>query len=170
MPLWDPMSISLEKNNLVDFGQQETHVWLDILSLHGAVFSSLNAVLGAKLGLSLAKFDVLAQLYRYPQGLALGQLSRNLKVSGGNVSGLVQRLLADALIGKSISRADKRSYIVRLTPKGKVLFQKAAGIHKNHLRKCFEGVSAGELENALSILRSLSTKIRNTEPKRTGKK
>src|SRR5262245_44725762 len=99
--LWEAMSM-LSVKDVVGFGQQETRVWLEILSLHGAVCSSLNAVLGAKLGLSLAKFDVLAQLYRYPQGLALGQLSRNLKVSGGNVSGLVQRLLTDALISKSI--------------------------------------------------------------------
>lgn len=164
------MATSPEKKNVVDFGQQETRVWLQILSLHGAVFSSLNAVLGAKLGLSLAKFDVLAQLYRYQDGLALGQLSRNLKVSGGNVSGLVQRLLSDALINKSISSEDRRSFIVRLTPKGKALFQKAAAIHQKRLRECFEGVSADELEDALSILRSLSTKVRDNDLKRAGKK
>ena len=83
------MAVSPEKKNIVPFGQQETRVWLQVLSLHGTVFSSLNGVLGAKLRLSVAKFDVLAQLYRYPDGLPLGQLSRNLKVSGGNITGLV---------------------------------------------------------------------------------
>lgn len=161
------MAASPEKKNIVAFGQQETRVWLQVLSLHSTVFSSLNALLGAKLGLSVAKFDVLAQLYRYPDGLPLGQLSRILRVTGGNITGLVQRLLTDALITKSISSEDRRSFIVRLTPKGKALFQKAAAIHQKHLRECFENVSARELNEALSILRSLSTKVRDNDVKRS---
>jgi DNA-binding MarR family transcriptional regulator len=163
------MAVSPEKKNIVPFGQQETRVWLQVLSLHGTVFSSLNGVLGAQLGLSVAKFDVLAQLYRYPDGLPLGQLSRNLKVSGGNITGLVQRLLADALITKSISSEDRRSFIVRLTPKGKTLFQKAIAVHEKHLRECFENVSVRELNEALSVLRSLSMKVRDKDVKRSDK-
>jgi DNA-binding MarR family transcriptional regulator len=92
--------------------------------------------------------------------LALGQLSQNLKVSGGNVSGLVQRLLADDLISKAMSSEDRRSFIVRLTPKGEQLFRKAAEIHKKHLSKRLENIPAQELDTALSVLRSLSSKIR----------
>jgi DNA-binding MarR family transcriptional regulator len=112
---------------------------------------------------------VLAQLDRYGDGLALGQLSQNLKVSGGNVSGLVQRLLADDLISKEMSSEDRRSFIVRLTPKGETLFRKAADLHKKHLSGRLENIPGRELETALDVLRSLSSKIR-TESKKPSRK
>ncbi|MDA9496898.1 MarR family transcriptional regulator [Bradyrhizobium sp. CCBAU 11357] len=157
------------KENIVPLGQIETRLWLQLLSLHGDVFASLNSLLGAEFGLSLAKFDVLAQLDRDRNGLALGQLSQNLKVSGGNVSGLVQRLLADDLISREMSSEDRRSFIVRLTPKGEALFRKAADVHKKHLSQKFENISAKELDAALSVLRSLSAKIRTPSKKQSRK-
>jgi DNA-binding MarR family transcriptional regulator len=150
-------------------GQIETRLWLQLLSLHGDIFASLNSVLSSEFGLSLAKFDVLAQLDRYRDGLALGQLSQNLKVSGGNVSGLVQRLLADNLISKEMSSEDRRSFIVRLSPRGEALFRKAADVHKKHLSKRLENVSAEELDSALAVLRSLSSKI-HTETRKQSRR
>ncbi|WFU44295.1 MarR family transcriptional regulator [Bradyrhizobium sp. CB82] len=152
------------------FGQIETRLWLQLLALHGEFFASLNSMLHSEFGLSLAKFDVLAQLDRYGDGMALGQLSQNLKVSGGNVSGLVQRLLADDLISKKMSSEDRRSFIVRLTPKGEALFRKAADVHKKHLSKRLESIPAQELEAALSVLRSLSSKLRTESKKQSRRK
>ncbi|MEY9468018.1 DNA-binding MarR family transcriptional regulator [Bradyrhizobium yuanmingense] len=112
---------------------------------------------------------MLAQLDRYREGLALGQLSQNLKVTGGNVSGLVQRLLADDLISREMSSEDRRSFIVRLTPKGEALFRQAAEIHKKHLARRLENVPARELDTALSVLKSLSSKL-HTESKKQSRK
>ena len=153
------MPVEPKNKATVDFGQRETRFWLQILSLHGYIFSSLNSILNSQFDLSVAKFDVLAQLDRHREGLALGQLSQNLKVSGGNVSGLVRRLLADGLISKKMSSDDRRSFIVRLTPKGNALFQKASGIHKKHLVQCFQNASTGELEATSAALKSLSALV-----------
>jgi DNA-binding MarR family transcriptional regulator len=161
------MPAALKENMDPVTGQVETRLWLQLLSLHGEIFASLNSVLSSEFGLSLAKFDVLAQLDRYRDGLALGQLSQNLKVSGGNVSGLVQRLLADDLISKEMSTVDRRSFIVRLGPKGEALFRKAADVHKKHLSKRLENASAKELDTALTVLRSLSSKIRTENKKQS---
>ena len=148
-----------EEQATVEFGQRETRFWLQILSLHGYIFSSLNSILNSQFDLSVAKFDVLAQLDRHKEGLALGQLSQNLKVSGGNVSGLVRRLLVDGLISKKMSSDDRRSFIVRLTPKGNALFQKASAVHKRHLVQCFQNASAVELEATSAALKSLSALV-----------
>ena len=152
------------------FGQIETRLWLQLLSLHGELFASLNSTLSSEFGLSLAKFDVLAQLDRYRDGMALGQLSQNLKVTGGNVSGLVQRLLTDNLISKEMSSEDRRSFIVRLTPKGDALFRKAVDVHKQHLGNRLDSIPAEELETALSVLRSLSSKLRTESKKQSRRK
>lgn len=163
------MPAALKENIVPVPGQIETRLWLQLLSLHGELFASLNSMLNSEFGLSLAKFDVLAQLDRHRDGLALGQLSQNLKVSGGNVSGLVQRLLADDLISKEMSSEDRRSFIVRLTPEGEALFRKAADVHKKHLSARLENIPARELDIALGVLRSLSSKIR-TDSKQQSRK
>jgi DNA-binding MarR family transcriptional regulator len=153
------MLVKLKDKRVLDFGQRETRFWLQILSLHGHVFASLNGVLSSQFALSVAKFDVLAQLDRHPEGLALGRLSQNLKVTGGNVSGLVRRLLADDLITKRMSSGDRRSFIVRLSPKGRALFHKASAVHRRHLVQCFQNVPGGELEAASAALKSLSALV-----------
>jgi DNA-binding MarR family transcriptional regulator len=164
------MPAAVKEKTSPTVGQTPTRLWLQILSLHGDIFSSLNALLSSEFGLSLAKFDVLAQLDRYRDGLALGQLTQNLKVSGGNVSGLVQRLLADDLISREMSSQDRRSFFVRLTPKGEALFKKAAEAHRRHLSERLADVSMREMEDALAALRSLASKLRTESKKQSNKK
>lgn len=159
------MLLNSGEEDVAAFGQLETRVWFQILSLQSSVFSSLNGVLNSECGLSIAKFEFLAQLDRYEDGLSLGHLSQNLKVSGGNISGLTRRLLADDLIVKEMSKDDRRSFIVRLTPKGRDLFQKASGVHRRKLARCFQQVPKQQLEAALSALKDVASSIQDRNRK-----
>ena len=47
-----------------------------------------------RFGISLARFDYMAQLYRYQDGMKMRELSRYLMVTGGNVTGLTDDLAA----------------------------------------------------------------------------
>ncbi len=144
----------------------ETRIWLHILALESTIFSRLNSALGAEFGLSVAKFEFLAQVERYPEGITLGKISENLKVTSGNVSGLVQRLLADDLITKQMSQEDRRSFIVRFSPKGRQVFEKANALHKAKLAECFAEIPLGELEDTLAALGALSARVRPAGPAR----
>lgn len=135
----------------------ETRIWLSVLSIESNIFSKLNGALSAQFGISVAKFEFLAQIERYPDGISLSQISANLKVTSGNVSGLVRRLLADGLITKTMSLEDRRSFIAKFTPEGKELFDKANILHAETLAHCFAEVPLSELEAALATLRSLSS-------------
>lgn len=144
----------------------ETRIWLQILALENVIFTRLNNALLADAGLSVAKFEFLAQVDRYPDGVTLGEISRNLKVTSGNVSGLVRRLLADGLITKTMSAADRRSFIVRFTPLGRETFDKANALHAATLAACFAGLPLGELESLLPKLKSLGSHVqRQTDGK-----
>ena len=70
------MLVEPKNKTTVELGQRETRFWLQILSLHGYIFSSLNSILNSQFDLSVAKFDVLAQLDRHKEGMALGRLSQ----------------------------------------------------------------------------------------------
>lgn len=142
-----------------DTRKVETRIWLQILSLESTIFSKLNGALTAQFELSVAKFEFLAQIERCPDGISLGTISSNLKVTSGNVSGLVRRLLADGLITKKMSHEDRRSFIVKFTPKGKKLFDKANAVHTEKLAECFAEIPANDLEGWLTTLKTLSSRI-----------
>lgn len=127
-----------------------------MLSLHGEIFTRLNRALSSACGLSIAKFDVLAQLDRCPGGMTLGQLSQRLKVTGGNVSGLVRRLVADGLITREMSSTDRRSFVVDLTSAGKTVFDQACIVHQAELEACFKSIPTRELDAVLHALDRLN--------------
>lgn len=133
----------------------ETRIWVRLLTLHGAVYARLNRALLRQFGISLAKFDVLAQLYRFGDGLSQGKLSQHLKVTGGNVTGLVRRLVSDGLITRQMSSTDRRSFVVSFTPKGRALFEEARRSHDAWLAEWFGGLAPGDLEAALASLNRL---------------
>jgi len=141
----------------------ETRIWLQILALESTVFNRLNGALSTQFGLSVAKFEFLAQVARYPEGISLGRISANLKVTSGNVSGLVRRLLVDGLITKTMSDEDRRSFIVHFTPTGKALFDKANLLHAQTLAQCFAAASSSELDSSLEALRALTARIQPAE-------
>ncbi|WP_186386028.1 MULTISPECIES: MarR family winged helix-turn-helix transcriptional regulator [unclassified Stappia] len=153
------MGKTISEGKGLDRSRVETRIWLSVLSLESEIFSKLNGALSAQFGISVAKFEFLAQIERYPAGISLGQISANLKVTSGNVSGLVRRLLADGLITKTMSQEDRRSFIVHFTPKGKELFDRANALHAETLARCFAEVPLPELEKALTTLRLLSSGI-----------
>ncbi len=134
-------------------------MWLSILALHRVIFAELNRVLLDQVGISLAKFDALAQLYRYPDGLNMSQLSKALKVSNGNVSGLVNRLVKDGLVAKAMAKEDRRSFNAMLTLEGKEAFEKALGKHRMALSKFFEDLPPEELSETVDALRGLVGKL-----------
>ena len=94
----------------------------------------------------------------------MGELSARLKVSNGNVSGLVNRLRKDELVDKSMSADDRRSFVAILTPAGRQRFQEAAKVHADVLAKCFLHLDADSLAKTTSMLKSIIKKPSDKVP------
>jgi len=134
----------------------ETQLWHAVLALHGPIFSRLNRALNREFGITLAKFDVLAQLYRNPDGLTQSELSRHLKVTDGNTTGLVRRLEADGLIARETSEADRRAFIVRLTAEGRRIYLAARSHHDALLESLLPPVGTARLATLRDDLMELA--------------
>lgn len=80
-------------------------------------------------GVTLPQFDILAQLYREPDGLRLGN-SRRTMVTNGNITGLIERLEADGLVRRETPGADRRVTVARLTDSGQAVLQNGTGPRK----------------------------------------
>ncbi|NKI98090.1 MarR family transcriptional regulator [Novosphingobium sp. SG707] len=137
----------------------EAHVWMALLSLYGKIYNRLNRQMLRDYGITLAKYDVLAQLVDAPDGRTLGELTSELKVTGGNVTGLTRRLLDDGLIVRESSITDRRSFIIRLLPQGRETFLAAQVMHDGVLRDWLGKLSEDELDSALLLLRRMNAVV-----------
>ena len=87
----------------------------------------------------------------------MSELSGVLKVSNGNVTHIVDRLVADGLVERSAVPGDRRASRVRLTRKGRREFDRQASEHALWVDELLGAVSAdnadlitGELETVTS--------------------
>lgn len=81
--------------------------------LHGEVEAAM-----ADLGLSRAKFGVLAQLARAGAPVSLGELAAGQRCVRSNITQLTDRMEADGLVRRVDDADDRRSVRALLTPLG----------------------------------------------------
>src|SRR6185369_8375301 len=98
-------------------------LWLRMLSCVTEIEAEIRRRLRERFGITLARFDYLAQLHRHKDGLKMRDLSRYLMVTGGNVTALTDELETDGLVVRANSPSDRRAWIVRLTPEGRRGFE-----------------------------------------------
>ncbi len=111
-------------------GHRELRLWLRLLGCSTAIERLLSLRLRKEFNVSLPRFDALAQLERFPDGLSMSDLSRRLMVSNGAITGLVDRLMAEGLVQRQGDPRDRRSVIVQLTRKGRDSFLRMARRHE----------------------------------------
>ena len=67
-------------------------LWLRMLASTTQIEAEIRKRLRERFDITLARFDYMAQLYRYKDGMKMRDLSRCLMVTGGNVTGLTDDL------------------------------------------------------------------------------
>ena len=135
---------------------QAVRLWLRLLTCSTQIEQVIRGHLRNEFGTTLPRFDYLAQLSRFPKGLRMKTLSEYLMVTGGNVTGLTDQLVAEGWVERVADEEDRRSMIVRLTRAGKKQFSAMAAAHESWLEQLLEplgGESARDLYEQLGKLR-----------------
>ncbi len=127
-------------------------LWLRLLKLTSWIEADLRRKLRDDHDTTLPRFDVMAALARHPQGLKMSDLSRYLKVSNGNVTGIVDRLAEDGLALRLAVPGDKRANLARLTAKGITAFDALAGHHENWVNDLLGGLTADESQTLAGLV------------------
>jgi DNA-binding MarR family transcriptional regulator len=141
--------------------KQRLRLWLRLLRATRAIEAELRERLRVQFALTLPQFDVLAALVRREDGITMTELSRMLVVSNGNVTGIVDRLVADRLVARQLSPNDRRSFLVRLTPKGQTEFAAVARAHEQWIDKMLSEFDGAEAETIIEHLDGLAGRVRN---------
>ncbi|UVV69967.1 MarR family winged helix-turn-helix transcriptional regulator [Brucella anthropi] len=146
----------------VDEGEkQELRLWLRMLATTRLVSQEIRRRLRNEFGVTLPQFDILAQLYREPDGLRLGELSRRTMVTNGNITGLIERLEADGLVRRETPGADRRVTVARLTDSGQTVFAEMARVHESWLRDLMAEVDRDTIASLLRDMKRVKKSVGN---------
>jgi len=131
---------------------QELRLWLRLLTCSQLIEKRVRGGLREQFDTTLPRFDLMAQLERHPEGLKMKELSHRLMVTGGNVTGITDQLVAEGLVERAVVEGDRRAFMVRLTPEGRSTFEQMAVQHEQWIVQAFEGLSARELDQLHKLL------------------
>lgn len=131
-------------------------LWLRMLACTTQIEAEIRRRLRVHFDISLARFDYMAQLFRHRDGVKMNQLSKQLMVTSGNVTGLTDELERDGFVQREDDPSDRRAWRVSLTPKGRRTFETMASEHEKWILELFgglDGKTVQQLHHALGQLR-----------------
>lgn len=135
--------------------KQRLRLWLRLLRASRGIEARLREELRARHDSTLPRFDVLAALDRHGAGLRMSDLSARLRVSNGNVTGIVDRLVQDGLVERTALAGDRRAMQVRLTVAGRQRFAQMATDHEGWVDEMMGSLEPDEVERLLGLLARL---------------
>src|SRR5260221_8628192 len=127
-------------------------IWVRLLTCTQLIERQVRSRLRQDFGTTLPRFDLMAQLERYPAGLKMNALSELLMVTGGNVTAIVDQLEKEGLVERLDEPADRRAFRIRLTRAGEKTFTDMARAHEEWVVELLAGLSRREHEELLKLL------------------
>jgi len=123
---------------------QSLKLWLRMLSCTVRIENEIRSRLRSTFGITLPRFDLMAQLERYPDGLRMGELSKRMMVTGGNITGITDQLEQEQLVVRVPDPTDRRAYSVKLTEAGRQAFAEMAVVHEAWVAELLRDLSGDE--------------------------
>jgi len=151
-------SVTDHETRLVESDHHSLKLWLRLLTCSSLIEKKLRDELRLSFDMTLPRFDFLSQLERAPDGLTMGELSKRMMVSGGNISGIAAQLVDEGLIDRCQVPNNRRTFIVTLTQKGRNEFETIAKAHERWVIEMLGQLDQDDVKQLMSLL----LKVKNT--------
>jgi DNA-binding MarR family transcriptional regulator len=116
----------------------EVRAWRAFLNAQATVLRQLEAELVTEEGMTLAEFDVLAQLQiALEHRLRMNELSEHVRLSPSGITRLVDRMVDAGLVERGPCPTDRRVTWAILTAAGRARLRRASPLHMRGVRKHF---------------------------------
>jgi DNA-binding MarR family transcriptional regulator len=135
--------------------RDELRAWFRLLLIHKTMSRKISARLRAEFELSTARFDTLAQLDAAGGEMTMGELSAQLMVTSGNVTGVIDGMTTDKLVARRRHETDRRSIVIAMTPAGRNLFAKARAALSKWMGEAMTDMSDAELAQLIKLFGKL---------------
>ena len=142
---------------------QALKLWLRMLACTTRVEATIRGRLRATFGITLPRFDLMAQLERHPDGLRMGELSKRMMVTGGNVTGIADQLERERLVVRVADPQDGRAYMVKLTPLGRTTFAAMAAVHEDWVADLFRDIPAADKTKMIALLDAMKRHLNDND-------
>ncbi|MFT5599008.1 MAG: DNA-binding MarR family transcriptional regulator [Gammaproteobacteria bacterium] len=152
-------STAIKTDTHADVSKTHLRLWLKMLKTTKLIEAELRERLRVEYNTTLPRFDVMAALYRDQDGLKMSELSGVLKVSNGNVTGIVDRLVEEGLVKRIAVKGDRRAMLVKLTPVGGAAFLNMAKIHEKWVDNMLITIDLNESEQLNDLLTRIDNDI-----------
>ncbi|KQZ43811.1 MarR family winged helix-turn-helix transcriptional regulator [Duganella sp. Root1480D1] len=158
------MQLDLE-SRLTNDHHQSLKLWLRMLSCTTKIEAEIRSRLRAEFGITLPRFDLMAQLERHPEGLRMGELSKRMMVTGGNVTGITDQLEQENLVVRVPDPKDGRAFSVKLTAAGRKAFAQMAEVHESWVAELLQEISQEDKGQLIELLSQMKGHLYAREQK-----
>jgi DNA-binding MarR family transcriptional regulator len=146
---------------------QSLKLWLRMLSCTVRIENEIRSRMRATFDITLPRFDLMAQLERHPQGLRMGELSRRMMVTGGNITGITDQLEQEKLVMRVPDPKDRRVYTVKLTDAGRRAFAGMAVVHEGWIAELLQDISPDDKGQLIALLSQMKQHLTASDDKKT---
>jgi len=142
-----------------DGDHDSLRLWLRLLTCTQMIERRVRALLRERFATTLPRFDLMAQLERAPDGLKMGELSRRMMVTSGNVTGVTDQLVAEGMVERRPIAGDRRAHLVRLTPAGRHAFDAMAKAHERWIDEMTAPLQRADRDRLYALLGALKSSL-----------
>ena len=148
------------ESRLTDEHHQSLRLWLRMLSCTTRIENEIRSRLRTTFDITLPRFDLMAQLQRHPDGLRMGELSKRMMVTGGNITGITDQLEREQLVVRVQDVNDRRASAVKLTPAGRAASDDMAAVHERWIEEMLADVAAEDKATMIALLSTMKRSLR----------
>ena len=149
-------TLNKSQNKTAPISKQRLRLWLKLLKASNLIEDEIRRRLRSEMDWTLPRFDVMSALARAPQGMKMSDISKLLRVSNGNITGIVDKLTEEGLALRVAVPGDRRANQVRLTPKGISVFKTHAEAHEKWVNEMLGELSADDIDGMILRLDHLT--------------
>ncbi len=147
-----PLDAETKAVEMPEDHREELRLWLRLLTCTALIEGDVRRRLRERFDVTLPRFDLMAQLDKAPDGMTLSDLSKRMMVSNGNLTGLVDRLVASGHIVRTVSPTDRRATVISLTDSGRAEFRAMAAEHELWIADLFGDLTARDRDDLMRLL------------------
>jgi DNA-binding MarR family transcriptional regulator len=140
--------------------KSDIRLWLRLLTCSTLIEGEIRRRLREQFDVTLPRFDLMAQLDKMPEGMTLGEVSKRMMVSNGNVTHVVEKLVASGHIDRRPAPRDRRVQIISLTPAGQTEFRAMAKVHEDWIADMFAGLGDTDEAALMELLGKTKTSVK----------
>jgi DNA-binding MarR family transcriptional regulator len=131
---------------------------LDLFRLNSRMLTAGDRLV-ASLGLTSARWTILGAIAEASRPQPVAWLARDLGANRQNVQRIVNDLHKEGLIAFEANPHHRRAQLIVLTDKGRKAFDAAMRLQAPWINKLSDGLTAGDIETAHNVLRTLRHKL-----------